>query len=329
MDSTHQNGTRDVSEILPLVSRLREEVSRVLVGQRQLFDRLLMGIIIGGHVLVEGLPGLAKTTAVKCLADGLSLRFSRIQFTPDLLPSDLIGVEIYNPQKGEFSVKRGPVFANIVLADEINRAPSKVQSALLEAMQERQVTIGTESFRLPRPFLVLATQNPLEQQGTYPLPEAQLDRFLLKVLVSYPTEVEECEIVLRGIESHSPVVSPCISEEDIASLQSLQSAVFIDEKIRNYVVALVRCTRDPKAFGAGDLAPLLAVGASPRASIALTQCARVHALLDGRSYVTPQDVKAVAHDVLRHRIIASYEAEAQEIPNDLLISKVLDTVDVP
>ena len=322
-------GARQVAEMLPHIARLRDEVARVLVGQHQLFDRLLMGIIVGGHVLVEGLPGLAKTTAVKCLADGLSLDFSRIQFTPDLLPSDVIGVEIYNPQKGEFAVKRGPVFANIVLADEINRAPSKVQSALLEAMQERQVTIGNETFRLPKPFLVLATQNPLEQQGTYPLPEAQLDRFLLKVNVSYPTEAEEHEIVLRAIEATRAEVAHCLGAQEIEGLQSLQSAIFVDEKIRRYVVSLVRCSRDPGAFGAKDLKPLIAVGASPRASIALTQCARVQAIFDGRAYVTPQDVKSVAHDVLRHRILASYEAEAEEVHVDAIISRILDTVVVP
>jgi MoxR-like ATPase len=320
---------REVAEVLQIVGKLREEVSQVLVGQRSLFDRLFMGIIVGGHVLVEGLPGLAKTTAVKCLADGLSLDFSRIQFTPDLLPSDLIGVEIYSPQRGEFTVKRGPVFAHIVLADEINRAPSKVQSALLEAMQERQVTIGSETFPLPSPFLVLATQNPLEQHGTYPLPEAQLDRFLLKVNVDYPSEDEEREIVRRFISDSRPAVSACLTRADISRLQELQSRIFVDEKIRHYAVSLVRCTRDPKAFGAADLQTLLAVGASPRASIALTQCARVNAMFDGRAYVTPQDIKSVAHDVLRHRIIPSYEAEAQELTTDNLISRVLDTVDVP
>lgn len=324
-----EQGARQVAALLPLVERLRAEVSRVLVGQNQLFDRLLMGIIAGGHVLVEGLPGLAKTTAVKCLADGLSLDFARIQFTPDLLPSDLLGVEIYNPQKAEFSVKRGPIFANIVLADEINRAPSKVQSALLEAMQERQVTLGNETFALPRPFLVLATQNPLEQQGTYPLPEAQLDRFLLKVLVSYPTEIEELEIVLRALEANRLEVSACLGTSDIENLQALQNAIFVDDKIRRYVVSLVRCSRDPAAFGASDLKPLIAVGASPRASIALTLCARIQALLDGRAYVTPQDVKSVAHDVLRHRILASYEAEAEDIRVDTLVSRILDTVVVP
>jgi MoxR-like ATPase len=315
--------------MLPTIARLREEVSRVLVGQRNLFDRLFMGIIVGGHVLVEGLPGLAKTTAVKCLSDGLSLDFSRIQFTPDLLPSDIIGVEIYNPQKGEFSVKKGPVFAHIVLADEINRAPSKVQSALLEAMQEKQVTIGNETFPLPDPFLVLATQNPLEQQGTYPLPEAQVDRFLLKVNVNYPTEAEEREIVNRFMTGRKPEVTACLTRDEVLVLRDLQNKVFVDEKIRHYVVSLIRCSRDPGAFGAKNLASLIALGASPRASIALTQCARVHALLDGRAYVTPQDVKSVAPDVLRHRVIPSYEAEAQEVSSEALVSKILDTVDVP
>lgn len=324
-----QQSSQEIASTLPVVSRVRETVGQVLVGQQILFERLLMGIIVGGHVLVEGLPGLAKTTAVKCLADCMSLNFSRIQFTPDLLPSDLIGVEIYNPQRGEFSVKRGPIFSNIVLADEINRAPSKVQSALLEAMQEQQVTIGSESFKLPHPFLVLATQNPLEQQGTYPLPEAQVDRFLLKVNVDYPSEEDEREIVRRFVSGQVPRISPCLDAGALEQLRSLQHKVFVDDKIHQYIVSLVRCTRNPKLFGSAQLGELIAVGASPRASIALTQCSRVHALLDGRAYVTPQDVKSIALDVLRHRIMPSYEAEAREISSDALVKQVLETVDVP
>lgn len=324
-----QEVSRQVAEVLPAIGRLREEVSRVLVGQRVLFDRLFMGIIAGGHVLVEGLPGLAKTTAVKCLADGLSLEFSRVQFTPDLLPSDIIGVEIYNPQAASFTVKKGPVFAHIVLADEINRAPSKVQSALLEAMQEKQVTIGADTFKLPQPFLVLATQNPLEQQGTYPLPEAQVDRFLLKVNVDYPSEDEEREIVRRFMSAEQPAVSSCLTKAELIHMSRLQHEIFVDEKIRHYIVSLVRCSRDPAAFASRDLVPLIALGASPRASLALVQCARVHAMLEGRGFVTPHDVKTVAHDVLRHRIVPSYEAEAEEITSDELVSRVLDSVDVP
>ena len=320
---------REISEIQPSISKLREEVGRVLVGQSALFDRLLMGILVGGHVLVEGLPGLAKTTAVKCLADGLALDFSRVQFTPDLLPSDILGVEIYNPNKAEFTVKKGPIFANIVLADEINRAPSKVQSALLEAMQERQVTIGNETFALPSPFLVLATQNPLEQQGTYPLPEAQIDRFLLKVNVDYPTEAEEHEIVARFISGDKPSVSPCLSVQQLERIRKIQTGVFLDDKIKQYAVSLIRCTRTPATYGAKTLAPLISLGASPRASIALCQCARINAILEGRAFVTPQDIKAVAHDVLRHRVTPSYEAEAQDISAAQLISRVLETVDVP
>ena len=309
--------------------RLREEIATVIVGQRALVDGLLIGLLTNGHVLLEGVPGLAKTLAVKTLAQAIHATFRRVQFTPDLLPADLIGTLIYDPRAGTFSAKRGPIFAQIVLADEINRAPAKVQSALLEAMQERQVTIGDETHPLPDPFLVLATQNPIEQEGTYPLPEAQVDRFMLKLKIAYPTRDEERQILDRMASSAPPrPVAPVVTTDEIAAARALVDQIYVDDKIREYIVTLVFATREPATLGL-DLGPLIQYGASPRATLCLTLGARAHAFLQGRGYVTPQDVKAVAPDVLRHRVIPSYEAEAEEVNADELVRRVLDGVPVP
>jgi MoxR-like ATPase len=309
--------------------RLREEIATVIVGQRVLVDRLLIGLLTNGHVLLEGVPGLAKTLAVKTLAQAIQATFRRVQFTPDLLPADLIGTLVYNPREGSFSTKRGPIFAQLVLADEINRAPAKVQSALLEAMQEHQVTIGDETHPLPDPFLVLATQNPIEQEGTYPLPEAQVDRFMLKLRVGYPSREEERQILDRmaTTTNHRPA-SPVVTTADIIAARSLVDQVYVDDKVRDYIVSIVFATREPKTF-ALDLGPLVEYGASPRATLCLTLASRAHAFLQGRGYVTPQDVKAIAPDVLRHRVIVSYEAEAEEVDADEIVRRVLDGVPVP
>ena len=310
-------------------ARLREEIATVIVGQRVLVDRLLIGLLTNGHVLLEGVPGLAKTLAVKTLAQAIQATFRRVQFTPDLLPADLIGTLIYNPREGSFTTKRGPIFAQLVLADEINRAPAKVQSALLEAMQERQVTIGDETHPLPDPFLVLATQNPIEQEGTYPLPEAQVDRFMLKLRVEYPSREEERQILDRmaTTANHRPA-NPVVTTADIITARALVDQVYVDDKVRDYIVSIVFATREPKTF-ALDLGPLVEYGASPRATLCLTLAARAHAFLQGRGYVTPQDVKAIAPDVLRHRVIVSYEAEAEEVDADEIVRRVLDGVPVP
>jgi MoxR-like ATPase len=305
----------------------RAEIGRVLVGQRYMVDRLLIGLLANGHVLLEGVPGLAKTTAVKALAQSLELEFSRIQFTPDLLPADLVGTQIYQPSSGEFTTRRGPVFANILLADEINRSPAKVQSALLEAMQERQVTIGENTFTLPKPFLVLATQNPLEQEGTYPLPEAQVDRFLLKLSVTYPSLEEELEIVARSNRA-SPKLSPVCGLEELIAAQELTREITVTDVLMRYIVDLVRATRDPGSIDR-KLGRSIEVGASPRASIALAAAARAHAFLDGRHYALPEDVKAIGLDVLRHRVIATYEAEADGVSSEQLVERILDSVDMP
>jgi MoxR-like ATPase len=304
-------------------------IGSVLIGQRRLTDRLLMALLTDGHVLLEGVPGLAKTLAVRTVAAALHLQFSRVQFTPDLLPADVIGTQIYNPRTGEFGVKRGPVFANVVLADEINRAPAKVQSALLEAMQERQVTIGDATFPLPRPFFVLATQNPIEQEGTYPLPEAQVDRFMLKVLIDYPTKDDELAILDRmgGVDAGTGV-SPALEPDDLAELRAAVDAVFVDPKVKGYIVDVVRATRAPADYQL-DLAGLIQCGASPRATVALVRAGKAHAFLAGRGYVTPEDVKAVAPDVLRHRVMLSYEAEAEELRADAIVKRVLDGLPVP
>jgi len=309
--------------------RLREEIATVIVGQRVLVDRLLIGLLTNGHVLLEGVPGLAKTLAVKTLAQAIQASFRRVQFTPDLLPADLIGTLVYNPREGSFTTKRGPIFAQLVLADEINRAPAKVQSALLEAMQEHQVTIGDETHPLPDPFLVLATQNPIEQEGTYPLPEAQVDRFMLKLKVDYPSREEERQILDRmaTTANHRPA-NPVVTTADIITARALVDQVYVDDKVRDYIVSIVFATREPKTF-ALDLGPLVEYGASPRATLCLTLAARAHAFLQGRGYVTPQDVKAIAPDVLRHRVIVSYEAEAEEVDADEIVRRVLDGVPVP
>jgi len=309
--------------------RLREEIATVIVGQRVLVDRLLIGLLTNGHVLLEGVPGLAKTLAVKTLAQAIQASFRRVQFTPDLLPADLIGTLVYNPREGSFTTKRGPIFAQLVLADEINRAPAKVQSALLEAMQEHQVTIGDETHPLPDPFLVLATQNPIEQEGTYPLPEAQVDRFMLKLRVEYPSREEERQILDRmaTTANHRPA-TPVVTTADIIAARALVDEVYVDDKVRDYIVSIVFATREPKTFSL-DLGPLVEYGASPRATLCLTLAARAHAFLQGRGYVTPQDVKAIAPDVLRHRVIVSYEAEAEEVDADEVVRRVLDGVPVP
>jgi len=306
-----------------------KEVERVIVGQKPLLDGLLIGLLADGHVLLEGLPGLAKSLAVQSLATALGGTFRRIQFTPDLLPSDLLGTQVFNPRTGDWSTRQGPVFANFVLADEINRAPAKVQSALLEAMQERQVTLAGETRSLPVPFLVLATQNPVELEGTYPLPEAQIDRFMLKVIVGYPNKEEEKAIVERMASMHTPTVTKVASPEQVVQVRDLLDAVYVDPKILQYVIDVVFATRDPAAAGLAALKPQILYGASPRASIALVRAARARALLEGRGYVTPHDVKSVGFDVLRHRVITTYEAEAEGLTSVDVIRTVFDTVRVP
>ncbi len=310
------------------LSRVRNEVGRAVVGQQAMVDRLLVGLLTGGHVLLEGVPGLAKTLAVKSLSDSLSLKFRRIQFTPDLLPADLTGTMIYNPREGTFSAKRGPVFSNLVLADEINRAPAKVQSALLEAMQEKQVTLGDESHKLEEPFLVLATQNPIEQEGTYPLPEAQSDRFMLKVKVGYPEKAEEKEILRRAGLASLPTLTPQATKEDVMEARAAIGDIYVDEKIQDYVIDLVSATRDPKAYGL-QLESLITFGASPRATLFLVRGAQAIALMDGRAYVVPEDVHRIALDVLRHRIHVSYEAEAEGIDGEEIARRLLEQVCVP
>ena len=312
-----------------LLARVRDEIGKIIVGQQYLIERLMIGLLCNNHVLIEGVPGLAKTLSVTTLARAVQASFQRIQFTPDLLPADLIGTLIYNPRSGEFTTKKGPIFANIILADEINRAPAKVQSALLEAMQERQVTIGEESHPLDDPFLVLATQNPIEHEGTYPLPEAQVDRFMLKLKVTYPSKEEEKKI-LRKLASSAPKldVEAVIEPADIKRLRALADEIYMDEKVEDYIIGIVQATRTPEEYGL-DVAPLIQYGASPRATIYLAMASRAHALLQGRGYVTPQDVKSIGMDVLRHRVIITYEAEAEEkIPEDV-VAAIFDNVPVP
>jgi len=328
--------TTDLTDINQLVDTLRasleplyREIATVIVGQRMVIDRLLVGLLTGGHVLLEGVPGLAKTLAVRTLAQGLGLSFQRIQFTPDLLPADVIGTQIYNPRSGDFSIKKGPVFAHLVLADEINRAPAKVQSALLEAMQEKQVTIGDTSYPLPHPFLVLATQNPIEQEGTYPLPEAQVDRFMLKLKLGYPSKEEELQILERmsGIEPRTRIPA-VLGPEQVQQLRAGLDRIYVDDKIKRYIVDIVHATRRPGDYGL-DIGPYIQLGASPRATIFLTRAARAQAFLDNRGYVTPQDIKSIGYDVLRHRISVTYEAEAEEIGPEKLIQRIFDTLKVP
>ncbi|MGD8395055.1 MAG: MoxR family ATPase [Candidatus Eiseniibacteriota bacterium] len=310
------------------VTNLTAEIGKVIVGQRVMVERLLIGLLTGGHVLLEGVPGLAKTLAVKSLAQAIRARFSRIQFTPDLLPADLVGTMIYNPADGSFSPKRGPIFANLVLADEVNRAPAKVQSALLEAMQERQVTIGDATHGLEEPFLVLATENPIEQEGTYPLPEAQVDRFMLKLMVDYPTRDEEAQILDRMTDGRTPVIHPVVGPEEILRAREAVSVVYVDEKVKNYVIDIVLATREPERYGL-DIRELVAYGASPRATIFLVQAGKAHAFLRGRGYVTPEDIKAVALDVLRHRVLLTFEAEAEDVTSEAIVRRVLDRIEVP
>jgi MoxR-like ATPase len=311
------------------VQRLQEQMRQVIVGQQYLVERLLMGVLADGHILIEGVPGLAKTLSVNTLAQAIQARFQRIQFTPDLLPADLIGTMIYNPQTSEFTVKKGPVFANIILADEINRAPAKVQSALLEAMQERQVTIGETTFPLEQPFLVLATQNPIEKEGTYPLPEAQVDRFMMMLKISYPTPAEEREIMDRNTGAAAPPVQPVITPADIVKARTVVRSVYIDDKVKEYIVNLVFASREPDKYGLAGIRNMIAFGASPRATIYLNLAAKTHAFVRGRGYVTPEDIKAIGHDILRHRILITYEAEAEDVTSDDIVTKIFDAVEVP
>ncbi|MDE5663166.1 MAG: MoxR family ATPase [Muribaculaceae bacterium] len=311
------------------LSMIRTGMQRRIVGQKHLIDSLLIALLANGHVLLEGVPGLAKTLAIKTLATLVDAKYNRIQFTPDLLPADVIGTLIYSIKRETFEVKKGPIFANFVLADEINRAPAKVQSALLEAMQERQVTIGEETFPLDRPFLVMATQNPIEQEGTYPLPEAQTDRFLLKVVIGYPTREEEKEIIRQNIAGALDEISAVVAKTEILDVQKIVEKIYIDEKIENYIVDIVFATREPQKYGLNDLEDLVEYGASPRASISLAKASRAYAFLQGRGYVIPEDVRAVCHDVMRHRIGLTYEAEANNISADEVITDILDKVKVP
>jgi len=312
-----------------LAPKIKRELHKRVVGQEAMIDRLLIGMLTGGHVLLEGVPGLGKTLTVSSLAETLDVTFQRIQFTPDLLPADVVGTNIYNQQTGDFTPKRGPIFAQIVLADEINRAPPKVQSALLEAMQEKQVTIGGSTFRLEEPFLVLATQNPIEQEGTYPLPEAQVDRFMLKLRVTYPDRATEKEIMRRMAGKEPVSLDRVASPAEILAAREEIAGLYVDEKITDYIVDLVHATREPGDHGIGGLAPLIEYGASPRASIFLAMCARANAFIDGRGYVLPEDVKTIGPDVLRHRIITSYEAEAEEVTPDDIVRRVFEAVEVP
>jgi len=321
--------TERVQQESAFVEVLNQETGKVIVGQRYMLERILIGLLCNGHVLLEGVPGLAKTLTVRTIADSLSAQFSRIQFTPDLLPADLVGTMIYNQHTANFAVRKGPIFTNILLADEINRAPAKVQSALLEAMAERQVTIGDTTFPLPAPFLVLATQNPVEQEGTYPLPEAQVDRFMLKVKVGYPTREEEKVIMDRMTGGTAPRASRVVTIEHIARARAVVQEIYMDEKVKDYILNVVFATREPAKYGLKELQDAIQFGASPRATIALSQAARAHAFLRHRGFVTPEDVKAIAMDVLRHRISVTYEAEAEELTPEKIIQRVFDRVEVP
>ena len=321
--------TDEVKRQSSFVFDLTKEIGKVIVGQEAMVERLLVGLLADGHILLEGVPGLAKTLTVNTLSQAIHTTFKRIQFTPDLLPADLIGTMIYNPQTGTFSPKKGPIFANIVLADEINRAPAKIQSALLEAMQERQVTIGDTTYDLEAPFLVLATQNPIEQEGTYPLPEAQVDRFMMKLVVSYPTKAEEKEILARMSGAEAPEVRPVLEPADLLAARKTVGSIYMDDKVADYILDIVFATREPAEYGLGDLAPLIQFGASPRASIYLGRAAKAYAFLKGRGYVTPQDVKTIGLDVLRHRVLVSYEAEAEGLDSKDVIDRVMGEIKVP
>ncbi len=321
--------TAEVEREATFLQDLKQEIGKVIVGQQKMVERLLIGLLANGHILLEGVPGLAKTTAVKALARSIETSFHRIQFTPDLLPADLIGTLIYNQQESTFQVKKGPIFAHFILADEINRAPAKVQSALLEAMQERQVTIGDETFPLDEPFLVLATQNPIEQEGTYPLPEAQIDRFMFKVLIDYPEREEELEILRQGDSSDALAVSPVIKSDKILSVRRMIEKIYLDEKIENYILDIVFATRQPGRFGLEKLDNQIRYGASPRASIYLARAARTHAFMRNRGYVTPEDIRAIGFEVLRHRVMITFEAEADEVTSDDIIRDIFDHIEVP
>jgi MoxR-like ATPase len=325
MQSLRQE-VRDASSFChPLLS----EIHNGVIGQQNMIERLLVGILADGHILLEGLPGLAKTTAVKAFADAMDLKFQRIQFTPDLLPADLLGTQIYNAAKSEFEIKKGPLFSHLVLADEINRAPSKVQSALLEAMGERQITLADTTFSLEQPFLVLATQNPLEQEGTYPLPEAQLDRFMLKVLIEYPSMEEEKQILQAVSGAGFAKINAVLEPKAILDAREVVKKIYMDARIQDYIINLISATRTPAAFGLPDLSAIIEVGASPRASIDLAKASKAHAFIQGRAYVTPEDIKSIGMDVLRHRIALSYEAQAEEISVDQVVQKIFDSVEVP
>jgi MoxR-like ATPase len=328
MDYEVQAINEKVERESAFVPELQKAIQRVILGQRYLVDRLLIGILCDGHVLIEGVPGLAKTLSVKTLAGAIDAKFQRIQFTPDLLPADLIGTQIYNPKDHTFTAKRGPIFANLILADEINRAPAKVQSALLECMQERQVTIGDGTYPLEFPFLVMATQNPIEQEGTYPLPEAQVDRFMLKLKVDYPTREDEKQIMEAVTTGGLPDIHPVIDREVLGRAQEVVREIYVDEKVKNYVLDIVFATRDPEQFNL-KIKHLIAYGSSPRATIYLTQAAKAHAFLRGRGYATPEDVKAIGADVLRHRLIVTYEAEAEELDGEAVLQKIFDHIEVP
>ena len=329
MDPQIQALNERIAAASAFLQDIKAQMSRVIVGQEYLLDRLLVALLADGHVLLEGVPGLAKTLAVKTLASTISTGFARLQFTPDLLPADLIGTMIYNEREHEFYANKGPIFSNLVLADEINRAPAKVQSALLEAMQERQVTIGGTTYPLPQPFLVLATQNPIEQEGTYPLPEAQIDRFMLKVVIDYPTKDEELQILRRMTTSSAPAARPVCDPEAILRARQTIFELYVDEKVEHYIVDLVMATRQPQDYGLKDIQPLIEYGASPRATIYLALAAKAHAFLQGRGYVTPDDVLSIGMDVLRHRVIVSYEAEAEEVDSEELIARIFKAVPIP
>jgi len=329
MSTSVQAINESVQRTSAWVHPLQQEIGRVIVGQKYLIDRLLVGLLANGHILLEGVPGLAKTLSLKTLAAAIQTKFQRLQFTPDMLPADIVGTLIYNPRDGTFSTKHGPIFSNLVLADEINRAPAKVQSALLEAMQERQVTIGEETYALPEPFLVLATQNPIEQEGTYPLPEAQVDRFMLKLQINYPSRTEERAILDLMANTSPPTrIGSVVDPADILEARQVVNTIYMDDKVKDYIVDLVWATRDPKAYKL-DLSSYIHYGASPRATINLTLASKAWAFLQGRGYVTPQDVKTIGMDVLRHRVIVSYEAEAENIKSEDVVKKIFDTIPVP
>lgn len=311
------------------VQQIDKEISKVIVGQKDIIERLIIGLLSNGHVLIEGVPGLAKTLTIKTLSDIIQTKFQRIQFTPDLLPADLVGTTIYNPGGGDFTIKRGPVFTNLILADEINRAPAKVQSALLEAMQERQITIGDSTFQLDDPFMVMATQNPIEQEGTYPLPEAQVDRFMLKLKITYPKREEEYKILERMTTGETISVNKVITPQDIVKARSIIPRIYMDEKIKNYILDIVFATRFPEKYKLEKIKPLISYGASPRATIFLAMAAKAYAFVRGRGYVTPDDIKSIGMDVLRHRVIVTYEAEAEEMTSENIIQKIFDGVEVP